>query len=220
MPAPGTIETEAQHLSRSSTFCPPGSISDALRLLTKMMKAKDPALVEHGRRTAEYAMAIGRTVGLPARDLIDLYYAALLHDIGKITLPDGLLQQTGPFSQEEYILMQCHPRDGARFLATISCLRRAAVLIAHHHEHWNGSGYPYGLRGTFIPLGSRILAVADRFDALCSEQKAFVDEDPVSRMKLLRTVAGSQLDPMLVGIFLERADGESRASVEDVGTHV
>ncbi|MDQ6735152.1 MAG: HD domain-containing protein, partial [Nitrospirota bacterium] len=163
--------------TQNDASCHFPSLSKALHILIQVMRAKEPTLLEHGRRTAHYATALGHAVGISARELIDLHYAALLHDIGKLLLSDGTLQKDSPLTHEEYAFVQCHPRDGARLLETIPALRRAAVLVAHHHEHWDGSGYPYGLRGTFIPLGSRILAVADRFDALCSEKNdAHIDE--------------------------------------------
>lgn len=203
MRTPETMQIDSARTIRPYVFSSQPSISKALNILTEMMRAKDPALLEHGRRTAQYATGLGHVIGVSSRDLIDLYYASVLHDIGKVMLPDELLQKSGPLTHEEYVVMQCHPREGARLLAAVSSLRRAAVLIAHHHEHWDGSGYPYGLRATFIPLGSRILAVADRFDALCLEKA------PRGPMKLLRMVAGSQLDPMLVGCFLHRMNEKS-----------
>lgn len=202
------IGIDSKQASPPSVFSLRPSISEVLPILTEMMRAKDPALLEHGRRTAQYAMGLGQAVGVSARDLIDLYYAALLHDIGKVTLSDDLLQKTEPLTHEQYVLMQCHPRDGARLLAAVSCLRRAAVVMAHHHEHWDGSGYPYGLRGAFIPLGSRILAVADRFDALSSD-KTRVTGGGSGPMKLLRMLTGSQLDPTLVGRFLHQIENEN-----------
>ncbi len=119
------------------------SPSDALHILTEMMTARNPGLLEHGQRTARYAVALGCAIGVSARDLIDLHYAAVLHDIGQVMLPDEIVQKDGPLTHEEYAVLQCHPRDGARLLETIPVLRRAAILIAHHHEHWDGSGYPY-----------------------------------------------------------------------------
>jgi HD-GYP domain-containing protein (c-di-GMP phosphodiesterase class II) len=181
------------------------SLSEALRILTEIMTAKNPRLLEHGERTARYAVSLGHAIGLSAHDLIDLYYAAMLHDIGQTELPDEIVQKNGPLTHEEYVQMQCHPRDGARLLETIPALRRAALLVAHHHEHWNGSGYPYGLRGAYIPLGSRILAVADRFDAMNSEKNGSRG-DPRLIMKLMRMLAGSQLDPRLVGVFAHRLE--------------
>lgn len=179
--------------------------STALHLLIQVMWAKDPALLKHGHRTAHHATALGHAIGMPTRDLLDLYLAAVLHDAGKVMLPDTILTKNGALTSEEYTFLQCHPRDGARLLETIPVLRRAAVLVAHHHEHWDGSGYPYGLRNTFIPLGSRILAIADRFDTLC-EQTNGSDVDERLAMRLIRILAGSQLDPTLVGVFVQLLD--------------
>jgi HD-GYP domain-containing protein (c-di-GMP phosphodiesterase class II) len=209
MHTPENIQIDSTRAIHPYVFSPRPSISEALHILTEMMEAKDSDLLEHGRRTAQYATRLGGAIGIPARDLIDLYYASVLHDIGKVMLPDGLFQKSGPLSHEEYVSMQCHPREGARLLTAIPSLRRAAVLIAHHHEHWDGSGYPYGLRGAFIPLGSRILAVADRFDALSSDKTRVVGGRSAP-MKLLRMLRGSQLDPTLVGRFLHQIEEESR----------
>lgn len=207
---PDSIMTASTCMSQSRS-----SLSTTIHTFIEVMHAKNPTLLEHGQRTAFYAMALGQTIGIPVRDLIDLYYAAVLHDIGQVMLPDDILQKKYP-THEEYVLIQCHPRDGARLLETIPVLHRAAVLIAHHHEHWDGSGYPYGLRHTFIPLGSRILAIADRFDALW-EQKGGFHVDEGSAMRLIRTLAGSQLDPTLVGVFVHRWQYE-RSQVSFTGS--
>ena len=136
-------------------------------------------------------------------ELNDLCLASLLHDIGVLTLPEHILQEDGPLSDEDYALVQSHARAGAELLAPIPVLRRAALWIAHHHERWDGFGYPYGVRGEFIPLGARILAIADTFDALTSPQpyRPAFDQDAAAR--LLRELAGSQLDPYLVSTFLD-----------------
>jgi HD-GYP domain-containing protein (c-di-GMP phosphodiesterase class II) len=163
----------------------------------------DSEVGSHGDRTASYAVALGTTVGLPEADLLDLYFAALLHDLGRLTLPEEILRKQGPLTAEEYALVQCHPRRGADLLEPITFLRTPAVLIAHHHERWDGAGYPYGLRGPFIPLGSRILAVADTFDALTSDQPPSRAADPDSAIGVLKVLAGSQLDPTLVELFVD-----------------
>lgn len=179
--------------------------STALRRLMDRMWARNPALLTHGYCTAGHAMALGQAIGVSSRDLVDLYLAAVLHDAGKMMLPDTVLNKNGALSAEEYASLQCHPRDGARLLEAIPLLRPAAVLVAHHHEHWDGSGYPYGLRSTFIPLGSRILAIADRFDALCRPTDGS-DVDERLAVRLMRMLAGSQLDPALVGVFVQLLD--------------
>lgn len=165
--------------------------------------ALHPDLVAHGERTAWYAAQLGTAVGLSPADLIDLHYAALLHDIGKLTLPNTILHKEGPLSADEYAQFQSHPRAGAELLTSIAFLRRPAVWISHHHERWDGSGYPYGLRAAFIPLGARILAIADAFDALTSDSFARLAGDGESAEHLLRLIAGTQLDPNLVPVFLD-----------------
>ncbi len=174
---------------------------EVVHALWLAIQRMDAQLSSHGDRTANYAVALGTRVGLSGTDLLDLYFAALLHDLGRLTLPSEISHKQGPLKGEEYALVQCHPRMGAELLEPIPFLRVPAVLIAHHHERWDGAGYPYGLRGPFIPLGSRILAVADTFDALTSERPRSRLHDSDSAIRLLKVVAGSQLDPELVDAF-------------------
>jgi putative nucleotidyltransferase with HDIG domain len=181
------------------------SPSDILLGLTKAMAARDTDLYRHGTRTARYAVLLGREVGFLPDDLIDLWYAAVLHDFGKLAVPDEILNKRGPLTMDEYAVVQSHPRAGAELLEQIGFLQTAAVWIAHHHERWDGAGYPYGLRGSLIPLGSRVLAVADTFDALTSDRPYSPARDHESALRLLRLVAGSQLDPDLVEAFARLA---------------
>ncbi|TAJ25175.1 MAG: HD domain-containing protein, partial [Nitrospirae bacterium] len=180
---------------------PQFEIASLLSLL-QTMATQRPHLLGHGDRTASYALLLGTAVELSAADLIHLHYAALLHDIGQLTLPDELLKKDGPLTAEEYEQVQSHPRAGAELLEPISFLQIPALWIAHHHERWDGTGYPYGLPGPFIPLGSRILAVADTFDALTSNRPDGQLYNQESALRLLRMVAGSQLDPTLVEVFV------------------
>jgi HD-GYP domain-containing protein (c-di-GMP phosphodiesterase class II) len=175
-----------------------------LALLQAFATAR-PGLLAHGDRTASYALLLGKTLGLSAVDLNHLHYAALLHDIGQLTLPSDVLEKDGPLTADEYELMQSHPRAGSQLLAPVSFLRIPALWIAHHHEHWDGSGYPFGLRGAFIPLGSRILAVTDTFDTLASRPAHGPDPDREPALTLLRIVSGSQLDPEIVEAFVHMA---------------
>jgi len=175
---------------------------EALLILVQASDAADRYLKGHGIRTAHYAVPLGYAAGLSAEELNDLCLASLLHDIGRLTLPQVILEKDGPLSDEEYALMQSHPRAGAELLSPIPSLRTAALWIAHHHERWDGLGYPYGLRGELIPLGARILAVADTFDALASSQPYRHGLDRESAVRTLQELAGSQLDPRLVEVFL------------------
>lgn len=174
---------------------------DALFVLTDMIERVEPRLQGHGLRTGRYAITLGHAVGLSAQELNDLCLASLLHDIGLLTVPQTLLEKEGPLTAEEYALVQSHPRAGAELLEPVPFLRVPALWIAHHHERWDGFGYPYGLRGEFIPLGARILAVADTFDSLISPHWNGRAHETESALCLLRLLAGSQLDPDLVGLF-------------------
>lgn len=204
--------------------------ADVLSFFIARMAAKDPEMHPHGQRTARFAVALGATLGLNAEELADLYYAGALHDIGKLMLPEAILRKAGPLSADEYTLVQSHPRAAAQMLESFACLRGVAVLIAHHHEHWDGSGYPFGLRRDLIPLGSRILAVTDTYDALISAQCHRPAHDKHSALRLVEIMAGTQLDPALVSLWktlvkAEIFDGAvdallSNASQEAIGRSV
>lgn len=181
--------------------CATMSPVDALCVLIAAIERAEPRLKGHGLRTARYAVPLGHTVGFSSAELNDLCLASLLHDIGLLTVPESLLRKNGALTAEEYALVQSHPRAGAALIEPISFLRVPALWIAHHHERWDGFGYPYGLRGELIPLGARILAVADTFDALVSPHWSGRRRDRESALYLLRLLAGSQLDPELVSVF-------------------
>jgi HD-GYP domain-containing protein (c-di-GMP phosphodiesterase class II) len=157
----------------------------------------------HCRRTAAIALMIGRAADLPADQLHDLELAALLHDIGLLTLPADLIEFRDDLEPESYLIVQNHSRIGATLLEPFSFLREASTLVAHHHERWDGLGYPYGIRGEFIPLGSRILAIADAYDAI----KVPNVSDPAARnliaLRILQVASGTHFDPGLVAIAAE-----------------
>jgi HD-GYP domain-containing protein (c-di-GMP phosphodiesterase class II) len=114
----------------------------------------------------EFSMIIGKACDVRGRDLVDLYCGALLHDIGKIGVPDAVLHKTGPLTPEEQAAMHQHPEIGYRIIGHIGYFARAAEIIRTHHEHYDGSGYPRGLKGGEIPHGARVFAIADVLDAL------------------------------------------------------
>ncbi len=155
----------------------------------------------HGRRTAAISLLIGQAVGLTSGELHDLTLAALLHDIGLLKLPPHLMSSSDCLEPESYVAIQNHPRLGALLLEPFFFLREATVLIAHHHERWDGSGYPYGIRGRFIPLGARILAVADAYDAIrIPEVSNRVVRNTIA-LRIIRVAAGTQFDPELVEVL-------------------
>ncbi|MBK9308573.1 MAG: HD domain-containing protein [Nitrospira sp.] len=164
----------------------------------------------HGRATAAIALELGRTLHLADENLHQLRLASLLHDIGILMLPPCLQTKREWLEPESYVAMQNHPRLGAMLLEPFSFLREATVMIAHHHERWDGSGYPYGLRGELIPLGARILAIADAFDAI---QVPHVQERSLRdriALRILRVASGTQFDPTAVSALETRfAEGHA-----------
>jgi HD-GYP domain-containing protein (c-di-GMP phosphodiesterase class II) len=152
----------------------------------------------HGRRTAAISLLIGQAVGMTTSELHDLKLAAFLHDIGLLMLPHDLTIRANSLDSESYVTVQNHPRLGASLLEPFFFLREASVLIAHHHERWDGWGYPYGIRGRFIPLGSRILSIADAFDAIrIPEVSNQVTRNTIA-FRIIQVAAGTQFDPELV----------------------
>lgn len=172
----------------------------------------------HGRRTADACLLLGRALGLPPDELHDLSLAGLLHDVGLLMLDPELLARPDTWDAEDYALVQSHPRVGAELLSRFAFLASAAHMIAHHHERWDGSGYPFGFRGSFIPLGARVLAIADAFDSI----QVPVETNPRIRrhiaLRILKIGAGSQFDPELVEIFIAECapvgrEGRSEAPI-------
>ena len=159
----------------------------------------------HATRTTAVAVLIGETLALAPSMIHHLKLAALLHDIGLLMLPEHLRKGPEPLDPASYIALQHHPRLGTNLLEPFGFLREASVLIAHHHEWWDGSGYPYGIRGEFIPLGARILAVADAFEAI--QIPGAWDRSMRDRVALrtLRVASGTQFDPAVVDVLCARA---------------
>ena len=128
-----------------------------VRQVSKEIDRALPWQAGHGRHTAAISLLIGQAIGLTLNELHDLKLAALLHDIGLLMLPRELTIGANQLDPESYVAVQNHPRLGASLLEPLFFLREASILIAHHHERWDGSGYPYGIRRRFVPLGARIL---------------------------------------------------------------
>jgi HD-GYP domain-containing protein (c-di-GMP phosphodiesterase class II) len=201
---PGIITIQAMLRKIDRLRLPLASRRDVESILVRQVgKEIDCALPwqsGHGRRTAAMSLLIGQAIGLPPGELHDLKLAALLHDIGLLMLPQELAIGGHILDSESYVTVQNHPRLGASLLEPFFFLREASVLIAHHHERWDGSGYPYGIRGTFIPLGARILAVADAYDAIKVPETNHADRNRVA-FRIIRVASSTQFDPALVEVF-------------------
>ncbi len=171
--------------------------------LGEALETRDTYTRGHSERAVEYARVLAKELGLTPEQEDRLRYATILHDIGKIGIPDGILNKPGNLTDEEYTLMKTHPVKGANIVSKIRFLERVAPSIRHHHEHWDGTGYPDGLAGEDIPIESRIVAVLDAYDAMMSDRvyrKAPGREYAVD--ELCRR-SGKQFDSKVVTAFLK-----------------
>lgn len=188
--------------------------------LNQLLDLKDLNTGVHSTRLAEWGMRVGQELGLSAEELQNLEVAALLHDLGKIGIPDFILKKPGRLNEDEYALMKKHPEFGWAVVRMIPGFERAALDILHHHENFNGKGYPAGLKESEIPVVSRIVSVIDAFDAMVSHRpyrRGLPYEEAVRR---LTEASGSQFDPAVVGCFLSFAEAEMATVFAAAGTSV
>jgi putative nucleotidyltransferase with HDIG domain len=176
-----------------------------LQALSNALDVRDSETEGHSRRVVEYMELIIRELAVAPSQVAVLRRGALLHDIGKIGVPDDVLRKPAALSEAEWAVMKRHPEHGARIIAQIPFLEDVSRIVRHHHERWDGAGYPDGLVGEAIPLGARIFAVADSFDAMTSDRPyrraMSVDE---ARREVGRCRA-TQFDPMVVDAFMRIA---------------
>jgi putative nucleotidyltransferase with HDIG domain len=178
------------------------SIGQSLLGLANALEAKDPYTRGHSERVGALSRRIALAMGLPPADVETIAQGGLLHDIGKIGVPEPVLRKHGALDAGEWSVMRRHPLIGAQIVAPFECLAGAAVVIRHHHERWDGSGYPDGLVGAAIPLGARIVAVADVFDALTSARPYRAALSRQAALQHLMTEAGTLLDEDAVAAVL------------------
>ena len=158
-----------------------------------------------------YAVAIAQDMGLAPQFVQHIRNAAMLHDIGKIGVPDRVLKKAGQLNSSEWELMKQHPLISAEILGQLTVLKRELLFVRHHHEHFDGSGYPEGLAGKQIPIGARILTVADAFDALTSDRLYRPKKDQQVAIAEIVSYAGSQFDPEVVAAFVRIAQSKAGA---------
>jgi putative nucleotidyltransferase with HDIG domain len=176
---------------------------ELLQLMVKSIEARDPYTSGHSRRVSKYAASIAQAMGLPRREIESIATAALLHDVGKIYEKYApILRNPGRLTPEEWTTMQEHPVDGANLVSTISRLRGLVPAVRHHHENWDGSGYPDRIAGEDIPLASRIITFADTIDAMTSERPY---RRPLSEAEVRAEIVrcrGRQFDPVIADRLL------------------
>jgi putative nucleotidyltransferase with HDIG domain len=175
---------------------------ETIQTLAAAIDAKDPYTHGHSERVSSYAMAIARHLDLTQEEVFRVRIAAILHDVGKLGIRDGILNKPGGLSEEEFAIMRQHPAIGAQIMSPISTLKDIIPGIRNHHETWDGTGYPDHLKGENIPMVARIIGVADTFDAMTTSrpyQKAMTLDFVLSK---IRSMSGTRFDPEVIDAFL------------------
>ena len=189
-------ELEAQLLAvRTSVIC----------AMNQLLDLKDLNTGVHSTRLAEWAVRIGRDLGLDDDCLRDLEAAAILHDVGKIGVPDAILRKPAKLTEEEYAVIKKHPEYGWAVLRAVPGFERVSLFVLHHHEAFDGKGYPAGLKGDEIPIGSRIVSVMDSFDAMVSSRPYRRGMPLEEAIRRLEADCGKQFDPVVTPKFIALA---------------
>ncbi|MGE5559880.1 MAG: diguanylate cyclase [Chloroflexota bacterium] len=175
---------------------------DAIRSLSYLVDAKDPYTYGHSTRVERLATELARAMRLPQEEVLTIQRAALLHDIGKVGISEQILHKRAPLQPDEWDAIKKHPAIGAQIIRGVSFLEAVIPLVYHHQERFDGSGYPAGLRGDNIPLGARIIALADAYEAMTSDRPYRAAKPAREALAELRRCAGSQFDPALVEAFV------------------
>jgi putative nucleotidyltransferase with HDIG domain len=182
---------------------------ESTRALVAAVEARDPYTRAHSTTVARYAVCLGRRLGLPPAQLAVIRLAGLLHDVGKIGVPDAILTKPGPLTPQEFEIVKCHPQTAVDILSPVSVMTEERRIILHHHERFDGTGYPDGLCGEHIPVGARILAVADALDTMLSPRTYKQPYDVARVREELIRGAGRQFDPCVVDAALDWLNEEA-----------
>ena len=194
--------------------------SSLICAFNQLLDLKDLNTGVHSTRLAEWALHVASELGLERESLADMEVAALLHDIGKIGIADAILNKPAKLTAEEYEVMKKHPEFGWAVLRQVPGMERASLMILHHHENFDGTGYPGGLKGEEIPMGSRIVSVIDAFDAMVSTRPYRQGMPIEEAVRRLVAASGTQFDPRVVNSFLPLAQAEMTSVFAAAGTSV
>jgi ribonuclease P protein subunit RPR2 len=208
-------ETFKQERARSQEL--KGSYRATVRALANAVEARDAYTGRHAERVAAYGLEIAAAAGLYLADSPEMEFGFLLHDIGKVAVPDAILFKSGRLTAEEYALMRQHPLTGWEILRDVDFLGDAKLVVRHHHERWDGSGYPDRLGGDEIPPAARVFSVADTLDALTTDRPYRPAGTFPAARELIEAACGSQFDPSVVEAFHRVPDGRFASLRERIG---
>ncbi len=181
----------------------------SITVLAAAVETRDSGTLGHAQRVAQLAVETARRLGLQGHELERIHYAALIMDMGKARVPHALLNKKDPLTPEEWEILKSHPKLSAEMVGAVPFLKDLEDIVLHHHELWNGSGYPDGLAGEEIPLASRILCVAADYDAMISERPYHLRAlSPDEAIEQIRLGSGTRYDPRVVEVFLEIVGSE------------
>ena len=187
---------------------------ESIQTVRYTVEAKDTYTRGHSDRVSEYSVLIGNKLGLPEEDIRRLKIGGLFHDVGKIGVPDNILQKNGKLSDDEYSEIKNHPTIGAHILSTASIFQDILPIVKYHHEKYDGTGYPERLSGENIPYLARITAIADTFDAMTSK-RVYRDSLPIEKVKAeFKRCRGTQFDPQLDDLFLDILENDYDSLLE------
>jgi HD-GYP domain-containing protein (c-di-GMP phosphodiesterase class II) len=172
-----------------------------LKALVQALETRDYETLGHSERVVTFSLRLGHEIGLSENELHHLELGAVLHDIGKIGVPDSILRKPAKLTDEEWIKMKLHPTHGQKILRNVPFLEPAAEVVMQHHEYWDGSGYPQGLRGENISLGARVFAVVDAFDSIVSDKIYRKGRSYIEAINELERCSGTQFDPAIIEAF-------------------
>ena len=184
-----------------STYRNEALFLNILAVMAKVLEAKDPNTRFHSEKVSMLATNIAREMGFPEEEIKLVSIAGILHDIGKMGISDAILKKPGPLDPAEREIVEKHPLDAAQILASIEKLGSAVSYVKHHHEHFDGSGYPNQLAGDAIPLGARIIHVAEAFDTMVAKKSYAEAMSPEDALNEIWNCAGRQFDPAVVEVL-------------------
>lgn len=192
----------------------PPAVVETVTWLALAIDSKNSYTQGHSQKVSAYAVIVGRAAGLPHAEVEELRLAGLLHDIGKVGIPEAILNKSGPLDAAEWEVMKSHALLGAKILEPLPSMNRVGEMVKHHHEFFDGSGYPHRCAGEKIPFGARAIGIADAYDTITSDRTYKKGRNPEAAFAELERCAGSQFDPKLVKIFVEAMRQQPRQILE------